>query len=402
MEEPVVSTESLRSVLRGVPSLAPEDSLSRFVSLTRQTGLSVLPVLKSNILCGMVALSDVLPALSDSGIATRARFLERPVAEVMSAPLLTVRPHQPLAAISALCAEYRQEVVPVIDADGYFHGLVLARDLLLPEAPFTPRPGLIGGMATPFGVYLTDGTLRAGVGDFALVVNGAWIGLMFVLSLGLVEGGLWLAMRGNLISPEVWSKLDFLAEPTSVWMGVASLTLRALILVVFLGLMRVSLLAGYHAAEHQVVHAIERNERLIPEIVGRMPRPHPRCGTNIMAAGIVFFNVQQILAMLPWMGDVSLIVAGLATMLTWRALGAFLQERFTTRPAREKELRSGIEAGRELLYKYSLSAPTRPNLLRRLWCMGLLQTLAGTFLTLGLVHLCELYLPFRVSQILML
>ena len=48
--------------------------------------------------------------------------------------------------------------------------------------------------------------------------------------------------------------------------------LNLLALTLFLLLMRVSRLAGYHAAEHQTVHAMERNETLVPEIVCRMPR----------------------------------------------------------------------------------------------------------------------------------
>lgn len=51
----------------------------------------------------------------------------------------------------------------------------------------------------------------------------------------------------------------------------------------FLGrLPEVQRLFGYHAAEHQTIHAFEHGAPLTPEAVARFPAPHPRCGTAFL------------------------------------------------------------------------------------------------------------------------
>ena len=164
------------------------------------------------------------------------------------------------------------------------------------------------------------------------------------------------------------------------WLGLASVGESLLMFVIFMLLMRLTRLAGYHAAEHQTVHAIERCEILAPGIVRRMPRAHPRCGTNLLAAMLVFWNVKQVLEYVPSLNgvlDVS-IMAALTTLFVWRPVGTFLQERFTTKPADDREIASGIAAGEALLSRYLAEAPARPSLARRIWCSGMIQILSGS------------------------
>jgi hypothetical protein len=146
--------------------------------------------------------------------------------------------------------------------------------------------------------------------------------------------------------------------------------------------MRLLPLAGYHAAEHQAVHAIERGEPLRPEILRRMPRVHPRCGTNIMAGALIFTVVSQALTALRiGLGSSdSAVLGAIVALFTWRSLGAFLQQYFTTRPATDRQLASGIAAARDLERKFTGAIPRRPTLIRRLWCMGMPQMVVGTSL----------------------
>jgi uncharacterized protein YqhQ len=44
-----------------------------------------------------------------------------------------------------------------------------------------------------------------------------------------------------------------------------------------------------------VVHAIERGEPLVLEVVRRMPRVHPRCGTNLVAGIALFLGLANFL-----------------------------------------------------------------------------------------------------------
>jgi len=125
---------------------------------------------------------------------------------------------------------------------------------------------------------------------------------------------------------------------------------------------------------------MERGEPLEIEVVRRMPRVHPRCGTNLMAGGLVFVAVSQLIAALPgrWLNAMDAAILGALTALfTWRSVGSFMQQHFTTRIAGDKHLQSGISAANGLEDGFLAEPPGRPRFLRRLWCTGMLQTMSG-------------------------
>ena len=381
------SQRTLRKVMRPAPALSPDDSIGRFVQMLRYLGADGLPVQRDGKLCGIIWQEDVLPILASHDERDREEALRLPVARAMRPAETIARPDMTPDEVGALMANRHVGAVPVVDSEGYCLGMVLAMDLLVPDVPL-PTPSRVGGMATPFGVYLTDGVHQAGVGSGALIATGAAIGgLLFFSYLILHRAVYGLQQLGLLANTAMW-QLDVEPPADQPLAGFAHIGLRFALLAIFLLLMRFTRIAGFHAAEHQTVHAIERNEPLVPEVVARMPRAHPRCGTNLMAAGIVFFMLSSALRYVPILGmeDAS-VLAALVTMFVWRPVGTFLQERFTTRPARPKELASGIAAGKELLHKYHTLPPTRLKWTRRIWNMGLLQTLIGTLLVFTVAQL---------------
>ena len=386
------SQPSLRSFLRSASPLAPEDSLRRCLSLTRFQPLATLPVLRDGTLLGVVPQSCLLPALTMDAGPAREQLLDHPVASVMQPPVATASPDLSVLEVGRLCALHGLSEIMVVDAQGYCYGVVSAGDLLLPEAP-RPRPARIGGMATPFGVYLTDGSLRAGASDFALMTTGISMTLLHSLAYACVTGAGWLLTHVAHLRGATMLDPDYVPPANQPAMGLVYVALSLIVLGLFLLLMRLTRLAGFHAAEHQTVHAVERGERLALDIVRRMPRPHPRCGTNFVAAVLVFSTLSQAFAYIPaFDGGIAQLVAVLATVLTWRSVGTFLQERFTTRPATDRELASGIAAGNELLTRYLNSPPTRPGLVKRIWFSGIAQVMSGMLLTYGVYYVLWLVL----------
>jgi CBS domain-containing protein len=378
---------SLRYVIRPAPTLAPEDSFGRALILMRQLASDRLPILRHGHVVGEVHEADIADQVNGRLGAEAATALRRSVSELLRPLSLALRPAMSHDEARRLCAA--QDVtllrcVPVIDADDYCLGVVHIHDLIAGDPP-APRPSPIGGMATPFGVYLTDGSLQAGAGNLALVASGAAMGLTFVVATLLVNGALRLAQHYVSI-PDIGSfDIDPFAGTHDLRTTMLSVGGQLAVYFTFLTTMRATMLAGYHAAEHQTVHAIERFEPLTPEVVARMPRAHPRCGTNLMAAVTLFLLLQCLYRALPGFDWSSAeLAAGLTTLFTWRPVGAFLQERFTTRKANPTQLQSGIAAGAELMAKYLNSPPVRPRLWRRIWCMGMLQSLAGMMLVTGI------------------
>ena len=374
----------LRAVMRSAPPLAPEDSLGRFLLLLRQLGVTELPVIEDGKVAGMASQNAAFTALRAETDAEREAILQQPVALFLTPPAAVAHPQMSPQEAGLLCSQFQTGILPVVDANGYCLGIVLAADLLVPTLPL-PKPSPIGGMATPFGVYLTDGTNQAGASNLALVTTGAFMGILFYAVTLIIINGVNFGLRHKWLPASVFGD-----NPASPLTGtLVSIVLSGIGFLGFLLLMRATRLAGYHAAEHQTVHAIERNEPLISSVVARMPRPHPRCGTNLMAAGLLFTVTFKLCSAIPDLSDFSEIIAFLVAATQWRRVGTFLQARFTTRPARERELQSGILAGTILLDKYYNSPPGRTRPLRRLWCMGMVQVFCGMMLSLAFFQALE-------------
>jgi len=375
---------TLRTVLRIPPEIEPGDSLHRFAQVMRFEATGALPVTAGGKLLGILAQSDILGVLRTTDPEEREQALQRPVEEFMRGPIAVLRSHSTVDEACLAFAESGQTMLPVLDEQDFYLGVVCANDLLVPELP-SPRPSRIGGMATPFGVYLTDGTVQAGVGNLALVWSGVMMAILMSLAYGTVLIIIELASRaaGHVLPvlPLLWDDVPV----RNPWLGLASVGESLVMFMVFMLFMRMTRLAGYHAAEHQTVHAIERHETLVPGVVSRMPRPHPRCGTNLMAAVFIFFTMKQALAYVPALNGMVEFMAAAATLVVWRPVGTFLQERFTTKPADRREIDSGIAAGNDLLARYLEAAPARPSLARRIWCSGMLQVMVGSIPCLALI-----------------
>ncbi len=383
---------SLRGVLRSAPDLTPDDSLGRFLQIARNWPVTELPVLQDGKLLGVVSQEAAIATLAEPSAPARNALLQRPLREFLQSPAAVARPEMTTLEVGLRCAAQGLPQILVVDEAGFCYGIVLYSDLIALERP-RPKPDGIGGMATPFGVYLTDGARQAGAGNLALAASGAVMGLLFLLVGTLATFGVDFVERNKFL-PAAW-----LAETPvgAVPVPAAALTaagIGILTILAFLIAMRLTPLAGYHAAEHQTVHAIERDEPLRAQVVRRMPRPHPRCGTNLMAMGFTFGILLSLFRAIPGLGDEAILPAALITRLAWRRVGTFMQAHFTTRPASAKQLQSGIAAAESLLAQYEQSAPGRVKLARRVWNMGLIQVALGmTAVTLPLSWLLGRLFP---------
>jgi len=362
LNQPVVT------FMRPIVCLSSESSLERAATALR-SGLQVMPVKRGSELLGVVTNRTLADALARG--ASPFDSVEGAVTDSFG----TIGKHETGAAALRLLSDGGFDSLLVLDSDQNVLGFVSASDLY-PKPAHATKPPLVGGMATPFGVYLTNGAFGVGVPWWALASTGA---LMFAL----------VAIGGFLQEPAVHllTRMGVRGD-TDVYVSVLPL------ICLFVG-MRLLPLSGIHAAEHKVVHAIERGEPLVPEVVERMNRVHPRCGTNLWAALSIFFGILS----LP-LGDIygKAIVAILATLAFWRPLGYATQWLFTTRPPNRKQIEMGIKSGKALLEKYRLERNPPPNIAQRIWSSGMVYVLVGFAicdgLAMGIAWLFHYNLPF--------
>lgn len=360
----------LGELAKRVPTLHATDSLAKALRQFGAAGLPALPVVENGALMGMLYESDVLEWMvaQNDGVldfVPADACFDAMVMAVMRTRNDVGLSLETLDEVLPLFERGGNMILPVVDDEDQFLG-VITRQVVLTAVSHNLRPAVIGGMATPLGVYLTTGHLTAGVGFWGLFLTGAALTFVsYAIGLGFYYGQL----------------ATGIALPAPVE-AIASLT-------IFLVILRLSPLAGYHAAEHQTVNAIERGEPLHAEAVSAMPREHPRCGTNLMA---LLFGAQLLL---PLLAEEPLwLLPSIALLfLTWRKVGGFLQRLFTTKPARRYQLLSGIRAGEELLRAYADRPSYRASRLKRFWHMGLVQILSGALVALGVLELAYYLLP---------
>lgn len=372
----------LQAAIRGGRPLEAEDSAAKAARLLRARGLPALPVAASSRLIGLVTAADLL-ALAARAPDPTAAARDTRVAEVMRPLEAVVGVDQDLLEVARVVQQAPAEAVPVVDAGGRYLGMLSTREVLagLSGEPVMPQ---VAGLATPFGVYLTTGGLRAGAGDLALFSTGAALMVMNLIAGGVIYGLSWLAARGleaTGVPPPAEAAANTPVE--------AAMVLFALYVGIFLLLLRLSPLAAVHASEHMVVHAVEEGEDLAPENVRAMPRVHPRCGTNLMALMVLIVVAQRFLSSLAGAASeaatmLALFILIMIVLVTWRRLGAGLQRWVTTRPPSNRQVAAATAVGEALLAKIRANPHARGVGLRRIWYAGLIQVMAG-FLALALL-----------------
>ena len=296
---------------------------------------------------------------------------DQPLGALETPPLVFVADYWSAEQALSYLREQGAEHAAVRGASGEYLGLVSTAQLLSAVCGRI-RPPTIGGMATPFGVYLTTGTVRGGVGDLALISTGVFMGLLALVATLVI----------NFAVRDAWW------DTAMLWAGRLGLAemltrdfnrvLELLMMVIFGTIFRFTWIAGTHAAEHQVVHCIEAGEDLRPDLVRSKPRVHPRCGTNLVAGVLILTTVGPFLYnQLGFQLDTATLFALIFTMIFWRRLGSVLQQYVTTRPASPKQIDDGIRAGKQLMERHQASLGHQPKRWRRVWNMGIAQVFIG-------------------------
>ncbi len=263
---------------------------------------------------------------------------------------------------------YELSAMPVFDDARQYLGMVSRADLLAGVYK-SVRPPLVGGMATPLGVWLTDGRVSGGAPNIGLFLTGLILSIGLMLSTVLIVAGAW-AINPAWGAMAYSGRLGAALEPTSVFNTVTALIQGFLFLMFF----RMLPISGVHAAEHQTVWALERGLPLTVENVHRMPRAHPRCGTNLVAlGGLLSIGIQHLPEITPnW-----ILLVFVVAFFAWRSLGTALQNLFMTRPATDAQIESGIRAANEVMAKYQAQPFATAPLPLRLLNNGMIWSAAG-------------------------
>jgi len=364
-------------LVKSVPILEPGDTIRRAAGLIRTTEGSRVLVHDSGQIVGTVSEQAIAGFLARNDDVESA--LDQPVEPIVDRSVVLVSAGATLRQAADVFASSGSDVLPVIGSLGAYQGAIYRRDLigLLTR---NLRPPTVAGMATPLGVYLTTGSVSGGAGSLGLFLTGVSLATMLVLSnlavmglMRLVEKLTHINLTALLASAPLTARFSLYDLPFYLS--------TVLTIAVFFLLMRLSPLSGYHAAEHMTVHAMEAGEALTPEHVKRMPRVHPRCGTNLLTAAGVFIIITTRVS-----NQFTVLIALVAVVLGWRSIGGMLQYLVTTKNPSPRQLANGVAAGNQLVDRYLERPGYTATGFARVWKMGFLQTAAGMGLTLWIVQ----------------
>ena len=108
-----------------VVSVSPGQRVAEAVALLAERRIGAVPVMEGDVVVGIFSERDVIYCLKDGDTST----LERKVGEVMTAPAVTVEPHDAVMGALSLMTKRRIRHLPVIDG-GKVIGLVSIGDLV--------------------------------------------------------------------------------------------------------------------------------------------------------------------------------------------------------------------------------------------------------------------------------
>jgi len=359
--------------MRPIPRVWVSASVAAAATEVRDSGLPAVAVTEGFLYVAIVTQESLATALAQ-GVDPNDS-----ISHAYDARAVTLPPYAPLEKALDLFANHGATAIPVVDDYGRLMGVITPADLF-PKRDRVPRPPAVGGMATPFGVYLTTGIIGAGATGWSLVATGAVMSSILLLT---------QIIAASLQKVSVAHHWNIPADAFGV-----------LAYFLFLSAFRFIPLSGIHAAEHKVVHAIERGEELTRENVRRMPRVHPRCGTNIAVGASILMGLFSIGAtalsgidkkseqLIPDLGFV-IIGSVIATLILWRPIGSLVQSWFTTREPTDSQIDMGIRSGEELLKRYATGPGGRTGFMWRIWNSGIFHVMAGASATMGVITLLD-------------
>ena len=349
-----------------IPAISEYLEAFRLPDLFKTLSIDTLPVIdtQGNIV-GIVSEYDLAQILPEWTLEEESYRHNITVADIMTKNVWIETEHTNIKDLFSKIHQMHTRVIPIVDENGRYTGSSITRTALVSFLTGKVKPRSLGGLATPLGVYLTDGRHQAGAGNLGLLLTG-------------------ISMAGIAILAQLITNIIY------NYIAVPELLAILIQLTLFILILRVTPLVRYHAAEHQTIHAIEKGLPLTVDTVKMQPRPHPRCGTNIM---ILFIGIQVVLIfsyqILKFMGSLPqflFLAAGLIFVLSnWRKMGMWLQKYLTTATASDKQIESAIKVGDEILKKHkNNTGSSPPAFLEKAWNMGIIQVLSGFLLTLWL------------------
>lgn len=354
---------NINSVAEDIFSVSKYLDISKLPDIFHFAGTDTLPVIdKDGLIVGIVSEFDLAKVAKELSFDKNSYQSQFTVENIMTTD---VRVETYGADISDLLNNLDQmhiRVLPIIDDAGFYTGKCVTRKKLINFLAKKIKPRTISGVATPIGVYLSDGLHQVGAKNIGLILNGMVFASFFFVAEFLTAG----------------IHNDFFASILKLFM--------------FLIFFKIFPISQIHASEHKVINAIEKGLPLDVKTVQKQSRIHIRCGTNLLVLflGIsIIFYITNIIVPKIWLLRFMisfLLLIGLFSY--WKQIGQKIQKFFTTREPTDKQVENAIKVGEELLQVSKNELQDKDiNLLTLIYTSGFLQIIISFLVFMNILSL---------------
>lgn len=349
-----------------IPAVYSHSLILEVINIFKNFNVNAVPVVNlDNEVVGIVTEREITQLIALQSLSGWSDLKNYMVSSVILDTFNTISTSATLEEMVVEFNDKHLELLILVNDNNVYSDYCITHASLTRYTYDSIKPRSIGGLATPIGVYLTDGYYNSGPGFLGLFLTG--ITLSIVLNI-------------------IYFLSFFLFEHFQMSQTILLVTQLFLYII----LLRLSPLVGVHAAEHQTVHAMEKGIELTLENVKQQPKEHHRCGSNLMVLllGIsvlttIYFDYLSTFS-LPEK-SVFIILFTFVLFSTWKKAGMLLQKFLTTAKATDKQLMNAIKSGQQLLDFYKNNThPIKVTIYHKIWNMGIIQVLF-TFLIVSII-----------------
>ena len=175
-----------------IPAVFSFSSAIEVMDIIKTCEVGAVPVITiTGNIVGFVTEKDLANFIALQSVAGWSELKRLSIDSLVTKSSLVVQNTASLEEISSEFTNKNVELIPVVNDLSLYTGYCITPFRLVTYAANSIKPRTIGGLATPLGVYLTDGYHNAGAGVLGLVLTGVAfsivINLISIISLLYIE-----------------------------------------------------------------------------------------------------------------------------------------------------------------------------------------------------------------------
>lgn len=353
---------NLHQISEKIAGISKNQSLSKIIELLQAKSIETIPILDNEKICGMIDSKELLKTLRYLNNNSNIYASKITAENIMTNNISTIPDTSTIEDILEKNAFYHA-YTPIVDENNNYTGECISRKKLICYIFKTLNLGKIIGIATPIGIYLTDGLHQTGSKDFGLVIFGAFLAF-----------------------------LNFLIDFTNFFINFNEPIFNIIFkIILFLILFKILPISSILASKHKVINAMNKGLPLTYDIVEAQSPIYTNGIINLFVLGIgilfIFYINYEFLPDI-WIFKFFLTFIFLLILFShFKHINSFLQKIFLTKNTSKKQILQAIHSAENLQKLKQETPPRKISALQYIYTSGVLQIIVGFLIFINIINL---------------